>query len=169
MTEKTQEGTKSMDQPDEVLKIDVATQPTGPDYIHLIDYAIRHCAAASLMVYAESSLDPEGERILAQLQPELLTCVKTSDWPQKALKGMVYVYRCTPVVGTILKEAASQLYAWQQPRSPEDLRFYHDTEGLRPWLITTAHEREAFFCVKPAELLTMKQQLPGLHLEAHFF
>ncbi len=169
MIDKTQEGIRSMNQPHEVLEISVATQPVGPDYAHFIDYAIGHCAAASLMVYAESSLEPEGQQILAQLQPDLLTCVESSAWPQKVLKGMVYVYRCTPAVGTILKQATSQLFAWQQPRYPEDLMFYHDTEGFHPWLITIAHERDAFFRVKPAELLTMKQQLPCLHLEAHFY
>lgn len=158
-----------MNHSDEVLEINVATQPVGSAYVHLIDYAIEHCAAVSLMVYAESSLDPGGQRILEQLQPALLTCVKTSAWPQKALKGMVYVYRCTPVVGTILKESTSQLFAWRQPSYPEDLRFYHDTKGFHPWLITIAHERDAFFRVKPAELLTMKQELPELHLEVNFY
>ncbi|MBU6429644.1 MAG: hypothetical protein KGR26_11570, partial [Cyanobacteria bacterium REEB65] len=69
-------------------------------------------------------------------------------------------YELSEVTVAILGAAVDGLYEWCQPRRPEDLVFWRRSNG--PWLVTIAHERDAYFETTPEELKELLRQLPAL-------
>ena len=76
----------------------------------------------------------------------------------------MYYFRCHPDAASILKTAVKGLYGWQQPQFPEDLCFLKP--GRRPWLVSIAHEKDAYFDCEKSLLEEIESRVPNLKLRA---
>ncbi len=139
-------------------------EPQGDLYLKLIEYATTQCDVALLVVRHSvllAPLDPEGERVLEQLEPFLKRKAELSEWPGTELLGhtaLVHYYNLEPQCVQILKQATDALYSWVQPRLPEDLCFLR-SDG-EPWLVSIAHERDAYLYLSEEEKLRLLSALP---------
>ncbi len=102
-------------------------------------------------------------KVLSELEPCLLQERTVSEWPgTKLLSGtaMLREYTLSQATVTILGRAAQGLYDWCQPSRPEDLVLWRASNV--PWLVTIAHERDAYFEVAPAEREALLRAMPSL-------
>jgi hypothetical protein len=70
----------------------------------------------------------------------------------------VATYQLTSEVVAALTTAATGLYDWQQPELPEDLCLLRDEDD--PWLVSIAHEGDAFVSVDEVELEELRRRVP---------
>jgi hypothetical protein len=105
----------------------------------------------------------ECESVLETLHPHLLGATETPNWPGTTLldgTATVRRYRLEPSVVDIVSNAVESLYAWQQPERPEDLCLLR-ADG-DPWLVTVAHEGDAYVVVEADELDVVRREAPEL-------
>jgi hypothetical protein len=103
-----------------------------------------------------------AKALLAELAPHLRQEQSVSEWPgTRLLKGSATQreYELAAATVAILERAADGLYDWRQPARPEDPVFWRRAGG--PWLVTIAHERDAYFEVTEAEREGLLRSLPG--------
>ncbi|MCQ4088478.1 leucine-rich repeat domain-containing protein [Saccharibacillus sp. JS10] len=74
----------------------------------------------------------------------------------------IYVWKCCPEAGTILKTYTDHLLGWMGGELPEDLSF-QNADG-KIWLRTVTHERYAELLVTAAEAENLKEPLRGTML-----
>ncbi|SDE61938.1 hypothetical protein SAMN02799630_05940 [Paenibacillus sp. UNCCL117] len=152
-----------------MLRID--NNPSGEAYHRLIDYAM---ARASMFVLAERQQllrGTEAGRLLHKLKPYLLRTYESGVvMGQNAIgytyEDTIYVYRCCPEAGELLKSAAESLFDWQHPKLPEDLGFWDEAE--RDLLVNIAHERMASLRISEEEALRLRDELQGVFLRGTF-
>jgi hypothetical protein len=75
---------------------------------------------------------------------------------------MVYLYRLTSESSDLLKDAATGLYAWQEPDLPEDLHLLR-ADGTT-WLGSVAHHRDGWLEVDGEEYRQVMESIPELVL-----
>jgi len=75
------------------------------------------------------------------------------------LMATIYRFRLCNESAQLLK-AVDSLYAWQHPEFPEDLCLLRP-DGT-PWLVTIAHEKDAFLELTAVERLKILSELPGI-------
>lgn len=86
------------------------------------------------------SLEPGAYELLERLQPYFTEIRKDDYWPGTRLLGHyadIHYFNCSPAAADILLDYTHSLYAWVQPRLPDDLCFL---KGGQVWLVNTAHE-----------------------------
>ena len=146
--------------------IDIIKEPKGKAYSALIDYAIEECSEFSLVVRQDSFSQERKKEVLDALEPYLTESKEgTTAWPGTKLvdsKATLYYYICQKNTGVILKKMSEGLFSWRQP---EDLCFYR-TNRI-PWLVSIAHEGEAYIDADNSEMLHLKKHLKGLELRPH--
>jgi hypothetical protein len=138
-------------------------EPTGQLYTRIVGYAATVCDSAILVVQNTVALQATGKEVLELLEPNLKERNMRCEWPgTKLLDGaaLVLQYWLTEACVEILKASSTGLYGWCQPELPEDLAFLR-SDGA-PWLVSTAHEREAYFCLEEDELLALLEAIPQL-------
>ena len=85
-------------------------------------------------------------------------------WPGTQLHGsrraIVSHYELNPDSAKILAEIADGLYQWQQPQLPEDLCILRQ-DGT-PWLVSIAHESDAYLELTRDEKAQLADDLPAL-------
>jgi hypothetical protein len=104
---------------------------------------------------------------LEQQTGNLESSTETMRWPGTLVyddsdRVTLLKYRVTPELIAALRRAAKSPFEWLGPDMPEDLAFLR-TDG-RPWFISIAHERDAFFKVLADEFGQLRDQLGGLEL-----
>jgi len=132
---------------------EITAEPRGQTYIDLLNFAASRCSSFSLVWafnFEQSTYD-----IKHALKPFLLSNKKTNEWPGTKLIGHEALVRRYKVADESVKllHAAGGLYAWLQPKLPEDLAFYTSDNAV--WLASISHEGQAWLIdetLKPAEV-----------------
>lgn len=144
---------------------DIVREPVGNLYRDLLAYALRHCRQFILVPRGAGSLEPEPpvRLALSDLDPFLLKSKLVSEWPGTRLIGHdteVRWFEYNSSSAQILKTAATHLYQWERPELPEDLCLMRDEES--PWLVTIAHERDAYLKLEVSEMSVIASEFPEL-------
>lgn len=143
--------------------LDLLLEPKDDLYQDLIGYATRDCTTALLVVRDPSFLSPSGKNVLAQLETFLKEKKESSDWPGTILydhTAWVFLYRFGQDSAAIFRSVAHALFDWQHPDLPEDLCLLR--ENKEPWLVSIAHERDAYFQLDQDEKVRLFKALPSL-------
>lgn len=104
------------------------------------------------------------ECVLEPLRDVILLRRNVTEWPGTQLFSKKEVelveFRLAPECLEYLSRIARGLYSWTFPALPEDLHFVrHDGT---PWLVSIAHERDAYFVIDETEQTELVQALPWL-------
>lgn len=143
--------------------ITLTREPRGEVYRALLSEALRHCHRFTLVQRRACILDASASALLSQLGPHLLEERTVSEWPgTKLLDGTATLreYEMRDESISILTRAVEGLYDWCHPARLEDPVFWRKSDG--PWLVTIAHERDAYFELTPAERDDLLRTLPAL-------
>lgn len=135
-------------------------------YRAILQEGLRHCSRFSLVQRRECIMDDCGESLLRALEPYLRNERFASEWPgTKLLNGTAVVreYELVEESAKILETAVHGLYEWSQPSRPEDLVLWR-RDG-EPWLVTIAHEHDAYFLLTPTEHDQLSRAVPTLDSE----
>lgn len=141
-------------------------EPKGGQYLALLDQSLVYCTRFSLIQRPGIALEATGQQVLASLE-EFLTAEKiVSEWPgTRLLSGATATFReyeLTKASLAVLKGAVTSLYQWQQPRLPEDLVFWGPSN--QEWLVTIAHEGDAYMTLNESVYRSLTGALPDLSL-----
>jgi hypothetical protein len=145
------------------MQMTVDLEPTGDTYAALLEVASRWCATALVVVRDRVELSASAAALVTTLEPFLVERRTANSWPGTVLldgAATVLKYRLDPAVVSALAGATSRLFGWQQPALPEDLCLLR--EDGDPWLVTIAHEGDAYVVLEPAELEALRSELPDL-------
>jgi hypothetical protein len=145
----------------ERLQLTIDLEPTDETYASLIGVATRWCSTVLLVVRESLGLSETGAELMKRLEPYLVARTVSDSWPGTTLldgTATVSTFRLDPTVVTLLKSAATGLYAWQQPDLPEDLCLLR--EGGDPWLVTIAHEGDGYVMLERGEFEEIRRDLP---------
>lgn len=141
----------------------ITQEPRAELYRAILKEALQHCDRFSLVQRSEGILDESATKILADLHPYLRDERSVSEWPGTVLLGgraTLREYDLLEATVTILERAATGLYDWCQPSMPDDPVFWRPSNG--PWLVTIAHERDAYFEITPTERDKLLRVIPSL-------
>ena len=73
--------------------------------------------------------------------------------------------KLSPGTASILAEVADGLFSWIQPNLPEDLCLFRK-EG-EPWLVSIAHEKDAYMVLPPEESAALTESIPTVSLHQY--
>jgi len=141
--------------------IGFSEEPRRGTYSELLHAGLECCERCLLVVRDHSWLDDRAHRVLASLEPFLISRVERSEWPGTELlsdTAQVLTYRYTEQTKEILGRAVDGLYDWVLPL-PEDLCLMAENE---PWLVSVAHEKDAYLVVSDEELSQLLRRHPSL-------
>ncbi|MEF3304728.1 leucine-rich repeat domain-containing protein [Paenibacillus sp. GYB003] len=149
----------------------IYNDPKGEAYRRLIDYA---ASRAPMFALADRGWRDKGgscSRVFEALEPYLIraqSCESLFGTSSIAYtrEGTIYHYRCCAAAATVLKDAASGLFAWRHPHLPEDLCFLD--ENGKEWLSNIAHERMAGIRIGDDEGRALSEDITGLFLKGEF-
>lgn len=103
-----------------------------------------------------------GRAIVAALQPACLDERRVSEWPGTKLPSDTAIlrsYALTPDAVDVLTDVEG-LFSWVQPEALEDLALCRaDNE---PWLVSIAHERDAYLNLTNDEWDDLRRDHPEL-------
>lgn len=147
---------------------DFVEVPKGKMYHDLLNCAPNFSSEFLLVLRPSISVDESANALIAALNPFLISKFELDQWPgTKLLEEVASVYKfkvCAPAI-EVLRGASDSLFDWQQPRLPEDLCFLRATGA--PWLVTIAHEEDAYFEMSPDEKENLENAVNGLQLNEH--
>ena len=138
-------------------------EPKGDLYIDIINYAVNLCHEALLVVRRTIPLADSGLKVLEKLEPYLIEKNLCSEWPGTRLlddKAHVFRYTLNKECALIIQKSSSRLYEWFQPNLPEDLCFLRTYKD--PWLVSIAHEKDAYFSLSSEEKNMLIDTIPAL-------
>jgi hypothetical protein len=133
-------------------------EPVGGSYAALLRVALAYCVTGSVVVREELNLEEEGRSILRALGHDLDPPREVTEWPGTQLHGhaaLLHEFRFNDRTLAVLLRI-ERLYAWVQPRLPEDLCLYRPNGA--PWLVSISHERDSYLDLSEPECT----QLSGL-------
>ena len=142
---------------------DIRTELTGDLYQALIDYSRSCCTAFFLVVRDTCPINASCNDVIQRLSGFFIERRSSSEWPGTVLYGhtaTVYHYRLCLNSAEVLKNAVRGLYRWVQPDYPEDLCLLRNCGT--PWLVSIAHEREAYFELSGSEREELARAIPAL-------
>jgi len=138
-------------------------EPSGAAYEELLTFASSRFARFLLVVRDTLELADSAKNLLHRLEPFELGRERTNHWPGTELlddKALVMEFLLSVEACEALKHSATGLFDWQQPARPEDLCLLQ-SDG-RPWLVTIAHERDAYVVASKEEIDAMRWEAPRL-------
>jgi hypothetical protein len=138
-----------------------AREPSGHIYQGLLDFALRSCATALLVVRPSLGLAPTGSTVLKRLEAFLESKTESSEWPGTTLFGdiaWVYRYTFSAECADVLKTCTNNLYGWAQPNLPEDLCLLRASDD--PWLVSISHEHDGYLCLTESEAAQLVAAMP---------
>ena len=149
----------------EIVRLNFIKEPRGRLYRGLLDFALGYCETALLVVRKTISLEAGGQAALSRLEPFLKRKAESLEWPGTSVSDLkwgawVFEYSFTFESAEILKQAASGLYRWLQPKLPEDLCLLR-ADG-QPWLVSITHERDGYLDLTPDEKVHLFEMFPRL-------
>lgn len=142
----------------------IADEPVGEVYKQLLGFASRARCQFSLVWREQLEFEESACEIASRLKPDLMSEIRTDEWPGTRLIGHMATVRTYQLSGKALAVLSEThgLYDWRAPSLPEDLAFY--TSDGSPWLGSIAHERDAFIYRSAIDVEDLKAQVPGLRL-----
>jgi hypothetical protein len=138
----------------------------GQVYVQLLNHALNYCDYFVLVIRHSIEASASAVAVLDRLEPYLVRAEESSEWPGTQLLGStarVYRYKLTSDTTFILGEVAERLFDWQQPELPEDLCLVRPDGN--PWLVTIAHEEDAYLILSNDEHRALTESIPILSLE----
>ena len=138
-------------------------EPRGEDYRRLLAHSVGRCWEAQLVIRYGTEFGRNGVSILERLSPWLIGQARVSEWFGTKLQGgtaELVRYRMCLELAVVLAESAGGLYEWMQPDRPEDLALLW-REGA-PWLVSTAHERNAYLSMTNEQAETFSLECPSV-------
>jgi hypothetical protein len=140
----------------------VTAELRGSLYIAVLREALHHCSRFSLV---ERTMPVPGKSVAAtsaQLSAYLLQERSVSEWPgTRLLRGSAILREYALSEASVEQLGAVEgIYDWRHPDRPEDLILWRN--AAEPWLVTIAHERDAYFKLTPGERQALVDKLPGL-------
>lgn len=137
----------------EINTYSFSREPQEDLYKLLIRCGRLYCSRFILVNRPTMPMDQNAEYILDSLNPWLLCKKESNQWPGTELffdyKAWVYNFTLNDYTEKVLIDASQSLYSWQQPFLPEDLCLLRNNG--QPWLVTIAHEKEAYLFLKKEE------------------
>lgn len=139
-------------------------EPRDAVYAALLGVARQWCGTALVVVRDQLDLRDSGREVLTKLREAgRLRTRRSSTWPGTELIGSLADVHEAPyddAVVEVLVSAPAGLYDWQQPDLPEDLCLLRP-DG-RPWLVTIAHERDAYIDLADDEVAALRRDAPDV-------
>jgi hypothetical protein len=138
----------------------------GQVYVRLLDHSLDCCDSFILVTRHSIVASASAMAVLDRLEPYLVCAEESSEWPGTQLLGStarVYRYKLTSDTIFILGEVAERLFDWQQPELPEDLCLIRPDGN--PWLVTIAHEEDAYLNLSNDERAALTESIPILSLQ----
>jgi hypothetical protein len=139
-------------------------EPEGESYRALIGLGLRLATRIVLVVRPNLGLGDSAKTVLDRLRQWLVSSETKAEWPGTKLyegeTARVDEYSLTWDSAEVLADDADRLYAWVQPTLPEDLSLLR-SDG-EAWLVTIAHEKEAFLSLTAEEYNLLQEQSPVL-------
>ena len=136
----------------------------GALYVQVLRTSLECCENMLLVTRKTVTLSQTIPDFLSLLEQWLISSTLTDRWPGTTLlfggKANVHRYRWTSQCQRTLLQYSDGLYDWRQPALPEDLCLIR-ADG-DPWLITIAHEKDAYLKVTDDELSALLDDLPDL-------
>ncbi len=147
--------------------VDIIAEPKDQTYIDLLHFAASRCQSFSLVWRDQFKFDQSAYDIKHALKPFLISNDRTNEWPGTTLIGHEAVVRRYRVADESIKllHIAGRLYAWHEPRLPEDLAFY-DFENST-WLASISHEGEAWIVDPSLSSAEIYAYVPNLKIKRH--
>jgi hypothetical protein len=143
--------------------VTLSQEPRGDVYRAILRASLHYCSRFSVVQGTGRSIHDSAKLVLLQLSPHLVKEQTVSEWPgTRLLKGTAILrqYELCEDSVTTLERTAQGLYEWCQPERPEDLVFWRPSN--EPWLVTIAHEQDAYFDVTSNELESLVHAIPDL-------
>lgn len=144
---------------------DLLKEPTGDVYHRLLGISTDYCNTFLFVLRHTIGVNESALAVMERLDPFLISRAESAEWPgTRLLDHTATVLRFELSSGTkhVLGEATHSLFSWSQPELPEDLCFIR-FDG-KPWLVTIAHEKDAYFVLTPEEKTTLEAKIPDLVL-----
>lgn len=141
----------------------IVREPGGSLLKAILDEGSRQCDVF-LFALTGMGLSARAEQLLTDLDPYLLQCTDTNEYPAGTLPwGTIRVCSYSLSEGSLelLQAAAACLYDWQEPDLPSDLCLMRDGQ---PWLVTMASDRESVLVLEAEEAAALCAQIPDLVL-----
>lgn len=144
-----------------------AKEPIGQAYKDLVDFASTICTTFILVKRSQSFLEINSscDEVLDEFESYKIISRSQNNWPGTILCGhnaTVYYYLLNHKSKELLKKHAKGLFSWIHPALPEDLCFLK-SDG-NPWLISIAHEREAWVDTEKDEEIEKLKSIKGIAL-----
>jgi len=144
---------------------DLLKEPTGDVYRHLLGISMDYCNTFLLVLRHTLGVNESALAVIESLAPFLISRTESTEWPGTRLldhTATVFRFELSSETKHVLGEATHSLCSWTQPELPEDLCFIRfDGES---WLVTIAHEKDAYFILTSEEKTTLEAKIPGLVL-----
>lgn len=137
----------------------------GEGYVQLLHHALSECDSFILIIRHSIDVNATAEAVLNRLEPSLISSEESSEWPGTKLldsTALVNKYKLSPNTAADLAEVADGLFSWCQPELPEDLCLIRKDGD--PWLVTIAHEEDAYMVLSPEESAALTENIPTLSL-----
>lgn len=138
-------------------------EPRGILYEELLDLGAVYCNQALLVIRESCALSKNAQKTLQRLHRFEAARERRSEWPGTELHGgeaLVLFYRLNEDSISEFKKASNALFSWKQPELPEDLCLLR-SDGS-PWLVTIAHEQDAYLELSEDEYARVVRSLPSL-------
>jgi len=142
---------------------DFIREPNVKLYCDLLDYSLKFCCLATLVIRKDLKTSPNVDIILKKLEPYLIEIKDTKEWPGTVLysdTAKLYKFNLNKISNEIFKNSTNGLYGWIQPHAPEDLCLLRKDE--KPFLVTISHEKDAYLQVTDIELNELFNCIPGI-------
>ena len=142
----------------------LTVEPELEVYFGILDHALSTCESGLLVVRKEMPLTANGSEFIQlarKCSPEQVK--ETSEWPGTRLLGetaTAHQFAYTPELVSIMKRFSHRLFQWVQPELPEDLCLLQAEN--RPWLVSIAHERDAYFLLEESQFGELSAAVPSL-------
>jgi hypothetical protein len=152
--------------------LNIGTEPIGTEYRDLLEALSPVVDRALVVVRRSVPLGEKGDAKLASMLPWLIGEHERTQWPGTLLIGGtadVREYRADIACLRLLGELVPGLYSWQQPDAPEDLCLLR--RDTSPILVSTAHERDSYLELSPAEITIIEErrsECPNLAIKLRF-
>ena len=142
---------------------DFTNEPEGDIYRDILEYALKECDSAMLVVRPSLEFGSIGVSVLKQLEAFLIEKRLSSEWPGTQLlsdNAILYLFAYNSESVTLFKEACQGLYGWVQPFLPEDLCLLRSKDD--PWLVSITHEKDGYLHQSEEEMLKLLDAIPGI-------
>lgn len=137
----------------------------GEAYLRLLHHALSYCDSFILVIRHSLDVNATAQAVLNRLEPFVIRREESNEWPGTHLldsTAQVNTFKLSPPTASVLAEVAEGLFSWAQPELPEDLCLIR--KDGNPWLVTIAHEEDAYLVLSPEESAVLTKSIPTLSL-----